>query len=123
VAALQKGSGGVSGWIMALSHMRPYEIREVRRDAGFTLRDLWNDAELTVAARAATHSLVAGETLFARVNAGPDGELEFNGALLPLMLAVMHERGSRASRGGFPGHDERWRRGATLKDPTASAAT
>ena len=76
---------------MAPSHMRPYEIREVRRDAGFTLRDIWNDAEVTVAERAATHSLVTGETLFARVNAGPDGELEFNGALLPLMPTAMYD--------------------------------
>jgi len=76
---------------MAASHMRPYEIREVRRDAGLTLRDLWNDSEVTVAERAATHSLSAGETLFARLNEGPSGEHEFNGALLPLMPTAMQE--------------------------------
>jgi hypothetical protein len=76
---------------MAASHMRPYEIREVRPDEGFLLRDLWADAEVDVSERAATHFLKRGETFFARVIEGSRGRQELHGAVLDLMPTAMQD--------------------------------
>lgn len=69
---------------MAASTLRPYEIREVRFDEGFTLKDLWNGEEIAVKERLATHSLQRGETMFVRLIEGPRGATEMHGAVLVL---------------------------------------
>ncbi len=76
---------------MAASHMRPYEVREVRQDEGFSLRDLWSDVDVTVSERSATHYLSRGATFFARVIEGPRGAPEMHGAVLVLMPLAMQE--------------------------------
>ncbi len=97
---------------MAASAMRPYEVRKVRVDEGFTLRDLWSGDELAVRERKATHSLDAGDTFFARVIEGPHGAMEMHGAVLELRPLEMEEllqslRASfRARRRAHPELDE-----------------
>lgn len=76
---------------MAASHMRPYEIRDVRLDEGFLLKDLWSDINVSISERSATRYLKRGETLFARIIEGPHGELEMHGAVLMLMPLAMQE--------------------------------
>lgn len=76
---------------MAVSHMRPYEIREVVLDQVFTVVDLWNDAAVNVSERSGTHYLHPGDTLFARVIEGGRGDLEFYGAVLPIHPVHMHD--------------------------------
>ena len=53
------------------SHLRLYEILEVKPDQGFELRDLWHDRRLYVRERAATRQIVAWDLVVARI--GPWG--------------------------------------------------
>lgn len=76
---------------MAQSHMRPYEVREVRLDEGFVLLDLWSDEEAFVSERSATHYVQRGETFFARAIEGSRGAIELHGAVLTLMPLAMQE--------------------------------
>src|SRR5271157_4603129 len=50
---------------MRASHLRPYEVREVHRDAGLVLRDLWNGDVLQINERIATRYARPGSTIFA----------------------------------------------------------
>ncbi|MGZ3543161.1 MAG: hypothetical protein ACXVAF_18575 [Vulcanimicrobiaceae bacterium] len=69
---------------MRASHMRPYEVLQVRRDAGLLLHDLWCDEELEVRERALTQYVVQHDTLFARIIESADGAHEINGAVLTI---------------------------------------
>jgi hypothetical protein len=69
---------------MAVSHMRPYVVRTVRRDEGLSIEGLWDGEKVDVSERAATHSLRPGQMLFGRVIEGGAGRPEFHGALLAL---------------------------------------
>lgn len=59
------------------SHLRLYEILEVKLDQGFEVRDLWDDRRLYVRERAATRQIVAWDLVVARIGPGGDGETVF----------------------------------------------
>jgi hypothetical protein len=59
------------------SHLRLYEILEVKIDRGFELRDLWDDRRLFVRERAATRQLVAWDVIGGRIGKAGDGETVF----------------------------------------------
>ena len=59
------------------SHLRLYEILEVRPDQGFELRDLWDDRRLYVRERSATGQLVVWDVIVARTAPAGDGETVF----------------------------------------------
>ncbi|MGH7796785.1 MAG: hypothetical protein ACREQ2_18120 [Candidatus Binatia bacterium] len=59
------------------SHLRLYEILEVKPDQGFVLRDLWDDRRLYVRERSATRQLVPWDLIVARVGPSGDGETVF----------------------------------------------
>jgi hypothetical protein len=59
------------------SHLRLYEILEVKPDQGFEVRDLWDDRRLFVRERAATRQVVAWDLVVARLGSAGDGEAVF----------------------------------------------
>jgi SEC-C motif len=59
------------------SHLRLYEILEVKPELGFELRDLWDDRRLYVRERAATRQLVAWDLIVGRIGPSGDGEIVF----------------------------------------------
>lgn len=59
------------------SHLRLYEILEVKPDQGFEVRDLWDDRRLYVRERAATREIVAWDLVVARIGRGGDGDTVF----------------------------------------------
>jgi hypothetical protein len=59
------------------THVRLYEVLEVRRDEGIRVRDLWNGDEVEVRERSATHQIVRWDLLGARLIEGPGGAIEF----------------------------------------------
>lgn len=59
------------------SHLRLYEVLEVKPDQGFEARDLWDDRRLYVRERAATRQIVAWDLVVARIGPGGDGETVF----------------------------------------------
>ena len=59
------------------SHLRLYEILEVKPDQGFEVRDLWDDRRLYVRERAATRQIVVWDLIVARIGPGGDGETVF----------------------------------------------
>lgn len=63
--------------LMRGSHLRLYEILEVKFDQGIAVRDLWDDRRLFVRERAATRQLVAWDVIAGRVAKASDGELVF----------------------------------------------
>ncbi|HKW45324.1 MAG TPA: SEC-C metal-binding domain-containing protein [Candidatus Eremiobacteraceae bacterium] len=73
---------------MSASHMRPYEVRDVKLDSGVMLRDEWSGVDLWVSERTASHTLRRYDTMFARVTEGPTGTAEFNGGVLVLPRVV-----------------------------------
>ncbi len=88
---------------MAASCMRPYEVREVRRDVGLSLRDLWTQKDLEVTERLATHNAHRYDTMFIRIIEGPQGTPEINGAILAfprpdMMDLLKHLRASFAQQ-------------------------
>jgi SEC-C motif-containing protein len=56
-----------------LTHLRLYEVLDVRLDDGFDLLDLWADERVRVQERLATHQVVQWNVLGARVMPGPTG--------------------------------------------------
>jgi hypothetical protein len=54
------------------SHLRLYEILEVKPDQGFEVRDLWDDRRLYVRERAGTRQIVAWDLVVARIGPGED---------------------------------------------------
>ena len=68
------------------THIRLYEVLEVRRDEGIRVRDLWNDEEIAVRERSATHQLVRWDVLGARLIEGPGGAVEFED--IPFLFPV-----------------------------------
>jgi hypothetical protein len=59
------------------SHLRLYEILEVKPDHGFELRDLWDDRHLYVRERSATRKLVVWDVIVARIGPAGKGEAVF----------------------------------------------
>jgi hypothetical protein len=59
------------------SHLRLYEILEVKPDQGFEVRDLWDDRRFYVRERAATRHVVAWDLVVARIGLAGDGETVF----------------------------------------------
>jgi SEC-C motif len=62
---------------MRASHLRLYEVLEVKLDQGLAVRDLWDDRQLFVRERAATQQLVAWDVIAGRIGKASDGELIF----------------------------------------------
>jgi hypothetical protein len=62
---------------MPESHLRLYEILDVKADQGFELRDLWDDKRLWVRERAATQQIVAWDLIVGRIGPSGDGEIVF----------------------------------------------
>jgi hypothetical protein len=59
------------------SHLRLYEILEVKPDEGFEVLDLWDDRRFFVRERAATRQIVAWDLVVARIGPGGEGETVF----------------------------------------------
>jgi len=59
------------------SHLRLYEILEVKTDQGFHLRDLWDDRRLWVLERLATRELATWDVIAGRLGRGAGGEVVF----------------------------------------------
>ena len=59
------------------SHLRLYEILEVKTDQGFDLRDLWDDRRLWVRERLATQELATWDVIAGRLGRGAGGEVVF----------------------------------------------
>lgn len=59
------------------SHLRLYEILEVKPDQGIEVRDLWEDRQFFVRERAATRQLVAWDLIVGRIGLAGDGETVF----------------------------------------------
>ena len=59
------------------SHLRLYEVLEVKPDQGFDLRDLWDDRRLWVRERLATRQLATWDVIAARLGRGAGGEAVF----------------------------------------------
>ena len=72
------------------SHVRPYEVVQVRLDEGLDLRDLWTGKTLQVQERRATHQIVQWDVLVARVMLGEHGVPVIDGYsyLLPATESV-----------------------------------
>jgi hypothetical protein len=97
---------------MRLSHLRPYEVQDVRPDEGLDLLDLWANKRVRVRERLATRQLVRWDILAARVILGPEGEPVLDGSpyLYPvrdkeLILRVLRRLG-RTLRAKLPHRDE-----------------
>ena len=59
------------------SHLRLYEILEVKLDEGFEVRDLWDDRRLWVRERSATRQIVVWDLVVARIGPSGDGSTVF----------------------------------------------
>ncbi|HSE85497.1 MAG TPA: SEC-C domain-containing protein [Candidatus Binatia bacterium] len=59
------------------SHIRLYEILEVKVDQGFDLRDLWDDRRLWVRERRGTRELATWDVIAGRLGRGAGGEAVF----------------------------------------------
>jgi SEC-C motif len=59
------------------THLRLYEILEVKADQGFDVRDLWDDRRLWVRERLATRELATWDVIAARLARGAGGEAVF----------------------------------------------
>jgi hypothetical protein len=103
----------VLDWIRLMqgSHLRPYQVREVRAGSGLTMRDLWTGEDVDVAERRLTTQVVIWDVLAARVVHHTDGtrQLEGGAMLLPAgversLLADL-KRGFREFRRSGEGDD------------------
>jgi len=59
------------------SHLRLYEILEVKLDEGFEVLDLWDDRRLWVRERSATRQIVVWDLVVARIGPSGDGSTVF----------------------------------------------
>jgi hypothetical protein len=59
------------------SHLRLYEILDVKSDQGFEVRDLWDERRFYVRERAGTRQIVAWDLVVARIGLGETGEKVF----------------------------------------------
>jgi hypothetical protein len=59
------------------SHLRLYEILDVKADQGFDVRDLWDDRRLWVRERLATRELATWDVIAGRLGRGAGGEAVF----------------------------------------------
>jgi len=75
----KKLSSGESNFLdgMRGSHLRLYEILEVKVDQGFDLRDFWDDRRVWVRERLATRELATWDVIAARLGRGAGGEAVF----------------------------------------------
>jgi hypothetical protein len=62
---------------LRVSHLRLYEVLNVKLDQGFELRDLWDDRRLYVREGAATRQIVTWDIVVGRIGAGGGGETVF----------------------------------------------
>jgi hypothetical protein len=67
---------------MRPTHVRLYEVAEVKPEEGLRLVDVWTDERLWVRERAGTRQLVRWDLLAARTMPGADGDLVMDGPLL-----------------------------------------
>jgi hypothetical protein len=65
------------------THVRPYEVTEVKSEQGLHLVDLWTDAPIWVRERAATRQVARWDVVAARLMVGADGDLVIDGGLYP----------------------------------------
>jgi hypothetical protein len=71
------------------SHLRLYEILEVKPDQGIEVRDLWDERRFYVRERAATRQIVAWDLAVARIGPAGDGETVFE--TLPYVFPAAHK--------------------------------
>ena len=71
------------------SHLRLYEILDVKSDQGFEVRDLWDDRRFYVRERAGTRQIVAWDLVVARIGLGETGETVFE--TLPYVFPAAHK--------------------------------
>jgi hypothetical protein len=70
--------------IMRGTHLRLYQVREVRPGAGFTVRDLWTKGDLFITERLGSTQLVKWDVLAARVCEHSDGTHQGEGSIMAL---------------------------------------
>jgi hypothetical protein len=103
------------------SHLRLYEVLEVKADEGFELRDLWDDRRLWVRERLGTRQIVQWDLIIGRIGAAGDGGTVFE--VLPYVFPAAHKddlvSGLRKSHRVFT----RERPGASLIDFFRSMAS
>ena len=75
----KKLSSGESNFLDSMrgSHLRLYEILEVKADQGFDLRDLWDDRRILVRERLATRELATWDVIAGRLGRDVGGENVF----------------------------------------------
>jgi hypothetical protein len=80
----------VADWIriMQNSHLRLYQVRDVRRGTGLTLRDLWTGNDVEISERAGSEEMVIWDVLAARIVAHADGTNQIEGAAMLLPAGV-----------------------------------
>jgi len=83
------------------SHLRLYEILEVKLDEGFELRDLWDNRRLWVRERSATRQIVAWDVVVGRIGPSGDGSTVFE--TMPSLSGGCQERSCKGSHEGTPG--------------------
>jgi len=74
--------------LMQDTHLRGYQVRDVTRDAGLSVRDLWSKDEFFVTERKGSTQLVRWDILVARVNVQSDGSRQFEGTMMPMPPAA-----------------------------------
>ncbi len=74
--------------LMQDTHLRAYQVRDVTRDAGLVVRDLWSKEEFFVTERRGSTQLVRWDILVARVKMQSDGSRQFEGTLMALPPAA-----------------------------------
>lgn len=93
------------------SHLRLYEVIEVKPDEGMEVRDLWEDKRLWVRERLASRQIVAWDLIAARIGPGEQGDVVFE--TLPYVYPAASKedilkdlsRGHRTFQRRFPGQD------------------
>jgi SEC-C motif-containing protein len=75
---------------MRATHLRPYQVTEVKADDGLRLVDLWTGEQVWVRERAGTHQLVRWDLLAVRLMRGADGDLVIDG------MPYLYPAGSKA---------------------------
>jgi hypothetical protein len=70
--------------LMRTTSLRLYQIRDVDRGQGFTVRDLWTKENLTVTERRGSTQLVRWDILAARIVRHADGTNQIEGAVMAL---------------------------------------
>jgi hypothetical protein len=100
---------------MCATEYRLYEVQDVRRDEGLTLKDLLTGEEVWVRERLATHGLIRWDLLATRVRRGPEKEARLEPGIFQYPVDAKGELVG-ALQAMYDGYLERAGKGATQKE-------